>query len=224
MQAYDSVVVEADVELGGTDQTFNNLMGRELMGRRDMQKQVVIVTPLLVGLDGHEKMSKTKGNAVGVTDDPDDMFGKVMSIPDALMANYMRLLTDLPLSRIESLVDPAQTHPRDGKDVLGQVIVESFYGRDQAGAASAEFRRRFSDHKLPRDLETKTAPASPVQIVRLITHVGFAQSNSEARRLVQQGAVTFADEKVTDPNAQVRIEGDPVLQVGKRRVCRVSAQ
>ena len=224
MQAYDSVVIEADVELGGTEQTFNNLMGRDLMAKRGMARQVVMTLPLLVGLDGHEKMSKSKGNAVAVTDEPNEMFGKVMSIPDTLMENYLRLLTELPEARIRSLIDPDQTHPREAKDILARIVVESFHGAEPANLASAEFRRRFSEHKLPTDLEVKTVTKSPIGILQLITSVGFAPSNSEARRLVDQGAVTLDEAKVTDPKAQVQIIGEPVLKVGKRRVCRVKMQ
>lgn len=221
MQAYDSVVIKADVELGGTDQTFNNLMGRQLMDKQGMEKQVVLVMPILVGLDGSEKMSKSKGNYVGITDPPNDMFGKVMSIPDALMANYFNLLTDLPTDRIASLVDAGVTHPRDAKDILGRVIVEAFHNRDLANDASAEFRRRFSENQLPTDIEVKAVSASPIGILKLICEVGFAPSNSEARRLVTQGAVMFNSDKITDPQAQITIAGDAILKVGKRRVCKL---
>jgi tyrosyl-tRNA synthetase len=221
MQGYDSVAVQADVELGGTDQTFNNLMGRELQAKHGQEKQVVMVLPLLVGTDGHEKMSKSKGNYVGVTDPPDDMFGKVMSIPDDVMPNYYKLLTSLPGERITSLVDPGDTHPREAKDVLARVIVEEFHNRDAANAASEEFRKRFSEHALPTDIETRTVSTSPIGVLSLIREVGFASSNSEARRLVEQGAVTFADQKLTDATAEVTVTGEPVLRVGKRRVCKV---
>ena len=221
MQGYDSVVIEADVELGGTDQTFNNLMGRELQAKAGQEKQVVLIMPILAGLDGHEKMSKSKGNYVGVTDQPGDMFGKIMSIPDVLMPNYYQLLTDLPHERIQSLLNPQQTHPRQAKDVLGRVIVEAFHTRGAANAAAAEFRRRFREHQLPSDLETKRVSSSPISIVTLLREVGFAASNSEARRLVQQGAVSLDGEKVTDIATEPVIEGESVLKVGKRRVCKV---
>ena len=222
MQGYDSVAINADVELGGTDQTFNNLIGRELMAKHGAEKQVVMVMPILEGLDGREKMSKSKGNYVAVTDTPDDMFGKIMSIPDSLMDNYFTLLTDLPQDRIKSLLNVETTHPRKAKDVLAKIVVESFYNRDAANNASAEFTRRFAEHQLPSDIQTKTAPQSPIGIVALIRHVGFAATNSEARRLVEQGAVTFADQKLTDPKAQVTIDQETVLKVGKRRVCKVT--
>ncbi len=224
MQAYDSVVIEADVELGGTDQTFNNLMGRQLMERQGLEKQVVMVMPLLVGLDGAEKMSKSKGNYIAVLDAPDEMFGKVMSIPDRLMGNYFQLLTNLPVDRINSLLDGQATHPRDAKDVLGQVLVEEFHSAVAAQAASAEFRRRFSEGQLPSDLETITLSSAALTVVALLREANFAASNGEARRLVQQGAVTLNDEKLTDPNATVTVADEAILRVGKRRVCKVKGR
>lgn len=223
MQGYDSVVIRADVELGGTDQTFNNLVGRDLQARAGQEKQVVMVLPLLVGLDGHEKMSKSKGNYVGLTEPADGMFGKIMSIPDSLMANYFTLLTDLAPERVASLTDGSQTHPREAKDALGRMIVEAFHGPAAADAASAEFRRRFSQGQLPSDLPTHTIDraALPIDIVALLTVVNFASSKSEARRLVQQGAVTLDGSKITDPTARVDLPDEAVLQVGKRRVCRI---
>ena len=223
MQAWDSVVIEADVELGGTDQTFNCLMGRTLMEKQGMDKQVVVIMPILVGLDGTEKMSKSKGNYIGVTFDSNDMFGKVMSIPDALMPNYFELLTDLTTDRIKSLTDSSTTHPREAKDTLGKIIVECFHDAEAANAASVEFTNRFKEHELPSDIETKTIGESPIGILTLVCSVGFASSNSEARRLVTQGAVSLANEKITDPKSQVTIDGEQVLKVGKRRICKVTA-
>lgn len=221
MQAYDSVVLEADVELGGTDQTFNCLVARELMGKVGLPKQIVMVLPILVGLDGHEKMSKSKGNYVAVTDPPDDMFGKLMSIPDELMGNYYQLLTDVPAPRLSSLLDPQTTHPREAKDILARIIVEEFHGRDAANAASQEFRRRFSEHQLPSNLEEKKVSAAELGILALIKEVGFAPSASEARRLVVQGAVVLDEKKMDDPKAVVAVREGMVLRVGKRRVCRL---
>ncbi len=222
MQAYDSVVIEADVEFGGNDQTFNCLMGRDLMAKMGMQRQIVIITPILVGLDGTEKMSKSKGNYVGLTDAPDDMFGKVMSIPDDLMANYFQLLTPIPGDRVSSLLNPQTTHPREAKDTLARVIVEGFYDLNAANEASTEFRRRFAEKQLPSDLETHRVNEDELPLVQLIVTVGFAKSNGEARRLIQQGAVTWGDDKITDVGATVKVPDQPtVLKVGKRRVCRV---
>jgi tyrosyl-tRNA synthetase len=187
-----------------------------------LAKQVVMVMPILVGLDGSEKMSKSKGNYVGVCDAPADMFGKVMSIPDRLMPDYYKLLTNLPSERIQSLVDPQQTHPREAKDILARVLVEELYDRQSANAASDEFRRRFSEGQLPTDLVEHRASASPIGILKLLAEVGFAASNSEARRLVEQGAVTLDDLKVSDTKAQVALDAPVILRVGKRRVVRVT--
>ena len=192
-----------------------------MMAKHGLDKQVVVIMPLLVGLDGHEKMSKSKGNYVGVTDESNDMFGKVMSIPDVLMGNYFELLTDLPRERIQSLVDPGRTHPRKAKDILGRIIVEAFHDRKTANGASEEFRRRFRDNELPADIETRPIPTSPIGAIQLVRQVGFASSNSEARRLIEQGAVTLDDSRIDDPTARITIDGSPVLKVGKRRVCRV---
>jgi tyrosyl-tRNA synthetase len=224
MQAYDSVVIDADVELGGTDQTFNNLCGRDLMGKMGKPRQVVIVMPILVGLDGTEKMSKSKDNYVALTDPPQEMFGKVMSIPDALMPNYFTLLTPLPADRIRSLLDPSMTHPREAKDALARVIVEEFHGREAASAASGEFRRRFSEGELPSDMALHSVNGAEQPLAALIAQLGLAPSNAEARRLIQQGGVMFNGQKITDPAARVTVPSEPVvLKVGKRRICQVKA-
>lgn len=224
MQGYDSIAIEADVELGGTDQTFNCMAARELMARSGLAKQVVMVMPILAGLDGRDKMSKSKGNYVGVAENPHEMFGKLMSIPDSLMPNYFELLTDLPVDRIHSLTDAQTTHPREAKDILGRIVVEEFHGREAANHASEEFRRRFSEHQLPSDLETRPVSAARIGLLRLIVEVGFASSNSDARRLVDGGGVSLDGEKLTDPTAEIAIVGHPVLKVGKRRVCRLAVK
>ena len=221
MQGYDSVMIKADVEMGGTDQTFNCLTARELMARFDVPRQVVLIMPLLVGVDGHEKMSKTKNNAIALTEPPGEIFGKIMSIPDDVMSTYFRLCTDLPEHRIFSMLDSEQTHPREAKDALGRIIVEALYGRSDAQTVSAEFRRQFTDRQLPSEIPTHRVSRSPIRILELITHVGFASSRGDARRLIQQGAVTFADQKVSDPTAEVDINDEPILKVGKRRICTV---
>ncbi len=221
MQGYDSVVIKADVELGGTDQTFNNLVGRDLMGRYGLPKQVVMVLPILVGLDGTEKMSKSKGNYVAVTEQPHEMFGKIMSIPDALMHNYYRLLTALPEERVNSLLDSSATHPREAKDVLARVIVEEFHSASAASQASEEFRRRFSEGQLPADLETKHVAASRLGIVPLLVQVGFASSNSDAKRLVDGGGVSIDQDRVQDAKREFDLSQPRLLRVGKRRICQV---
>jgi len=223
MQGYDSVAIASDVELGGTDQTFNNLVGRDLQKAHDQPPQVVMIMPLLVGLDGVEKMSKSKGNYIGVTDEPNDMFGKVMSIPDSLMGNYFTLLTDLDEQRIGELVDGDRTHPRQAKAELARRIVGRYHGPAAAEAAAAEFDRVFSARKLPTDMPELPLPPGGVNIVTLVVTAGFAQSNGEARRLIQQNAVSIDGEKITDVDARIDDADGKILRVGKRRFTRLVA-
>lgn len=226
MQAYDSVVVQSDVELGGTDQTFNNLCGRDLMPRYKLAPQIVLVMPILVGLDGVEKMSKSKNNYIGVHDAPNDMFGKVMSIADHLMPNYFELLTQTPKAQYEEWLDATRHSPRDTKERLGRSIVDAFHGADAATAAAEEFRKRFTEGALPSEIELKQVPAGEHLLVTLLSNLDFASSSSEARRLITQGGVRVDLHKVSDLQARVMIEAgtDVLVQVGKRRVCRVTAQ
>jgi len=221
MQGYDSVCIDADVELGGTDQTFNNLVGRQLQENAGKKPQIVVIMPILVGLDGTEKMSKSKGNYIGVTDTPNDMFGKIMSIPDTLMRNYFTLLTDMPAQKIDVLVDPEQTHPKQAKVQLGKLIVEQYHGHDAADAAAAEFDRVFAKGNVPADMEEIRVESAEIGIIDLVVTAGFAKSKGEARRLITQNAVSLDDEKLTDPHAQVTLEAGQVLKVGKRRFGRI---
>ncbi|MGB2822298.1 MAG: tyrosine--tRNA ligase, partial [Phycisphaerae bacterium] len=220
MQGYDSVCIRADVELGGTDQTFNNLVGRQLQANAGQPPQIVMIMPILVGLDGVEKMSKSLGNYIAVTDEPNDMFGKVMSIPDKLMSNYFTLLTELGPEEIDALLDPDQMHPRDAKVRLGKLIVEEYHGPGAAEAAAAEFDRVFSQGDVPTDMPEVAVPGRPIAIVDLIVGAGLAESNSKARRLVEQNAVSIDGAKVTDINAEVTPAAGQVLKVGKRRFAR----
>jgi len=221
MQAYDSVCIEADVELGGTDQTFNNLCGRDIQRAYGQKPQIVLIMPILVGLDGEIKMSKSKDNYVGVTDEPGDMFGKIMSIPDALMANYYTLLTDLPADEIDALVDGDQTHPREAKAKLAGMIVERFHDADAATAAAAEFDKVFKERQAPTDMPEIAVPAGKVGIIALVTSAGFARSNGEARRLIKQNAVSLDGKKITDTDAVITPADGQVLRVGKRRFGKV---
>ncbi|MGC8552669.1 MAG: tyrosine--tRNA ligase [Phycisphaerae bacterium] len=226
MQGWDSVMVRADVELGGTDQTFNNLVGRDLQIAQSQKPQIVMIMPILTGTDGRQKMSKSLGNYVGVADAPNEQFGKTMSIPDELMPQWFNLCTPLPADRIQSLIDPAQTHPREAKEVLGRLIVEQFHSAPAAQSAAEDFRRRFAGGELPSEIAQHVISAALLKdgrigVLTLIKEAGFAPSTSEARRLVEGGGVVFAGRKISDPKEQLAIEGGPVLQVGKRRVCRV---
>jgi tyrosyl-tRNA synthetase len=224
MQGYDSVCVSADVELGGTDQTFNNLVGRGMQEKAGQKPQIVLIMPILVGLDGTEKMSKSKGNYIGITDEPNDMFGKVMSIPDSLMANYYTLLTDVPADEVAVLCDGEQTHPRQAKAKLGQLIVEQYYGSEAAQAAEAEFSRIFSDGANPTDMPEIPVPAGGVKLVDLMVSAGFAKSKGEARRLISQNAVSIDDTKITDVETVVTPDSGEVLKVGKRRFGKLVAE
>jgi tyrosyl-tRNA synthetase len=214
MQGYDSVMVKSDVELGGTDQTFNNLVGRDIQKAFGQKPQVVITTPILVGLDGKEKMSKSKGNYVGVADEPNDMFGKIMSISDNMMQNYFTLLTDLPGEKITELLDPDKTHPKEAKVLLGKTIVAQFYGKAAADAAAEEFDRVFAKKQKPDDMPQWPLPPEPISLKRLLVSCGAVTSSSEAKRMVVQGAVLIDGVKTIDPNQEITPAGQ-VVRVGK---------
>jgi tyrosyl-tRNA synthetase len=215
MQGYDSVMVKSDVELGGTDQTFNNLVGRDIQRAYGEKPQVVITTPILVGLDGKEKMSKSKGNYVGVTDEPKEMFGKIMSISDNMMENYFTLLTDLPGDKVTELLDSGKTHPKEAKVLLGKTIVAQFYGKTAADAAAEEFDRVFAKKQKPDDMPQWPLPPEPISVKRLLVSCGAVASASEAKRMVAQGAVSIDGLKIIDPNQQITPVDGQVVRVGK---------
>jgi tyrosyl-tRNA synthetase len=221
MQGYDSVAIKSDVELGGTDQTFNNLVGRDIQRAYDQQPQVVMTMPILVGLDGKEKMSKSKGNYVGVTDQPNDMFGKIMSISDEMMENYFTLLTDLPASQIAEFTDPSKTHPKEAKVLLGKTIVEQFYNEATAQLAAAEFEKVFANKQLPDDIPEFRLPAEPISVKQLLLACKLVETGGEAKRMCSQSAVTINGQKITDPSAEITPKKGTVIQVGKRRFAKV---
>jgi tyrosyl-tRNA synthetase len=225
MQGYDSLQVRADVELGGTDQTFNLLVGRELQRDEGIEPQVCITLPLLLGLDGTQKMSKSLKNYVGVHEPPRDMFGKLMSLPDALMRDYFSLLTDLGSAEIDGLLGPG-THPRDAKQRLAEEIVAAHHGQDAARHEAAEFRRVFSQRQLPSDapdlrLDPQDLSEGQIGLLLLLRKAGFASSNSDARRLIIQGGVSLDGETICDPNATVAPRDGTVLRAGKWRFARL---
>jgi len=229
MQGWDSVMIKSDVELGGTDQTFNNLVGRDLQESEGQPPQIVLIMPILVGTDGVQKMSKSLGNYIGVAEPASEQFGKAMSIPDTLMDNWFRMITPLPDARIKSLIDPAVTHPREAKEVLARTIVEQYHSAADAEKAAEDFRKRFTEGQVLADTQTKTIAAASLKdgqigIMNLIKEVGFAPSTSEAKRLIQGGAVSFAGAKIADFKTQVAIKGDEILQVGKLKVCKLKIQ
>ncbi|MHC4572483.1 MAG: tyrosine--tRNA ligase [Planctomycetota bacterium] len=223
MQGYDSVIVKSDVELGGTDQTFNNLIGRDIQRAYGQTPQVVITTPILVGLDGKEKMSKSLGNYIGVTDEPGDMFGKVMSISDEMMEDYFTLLTDLPAEKITELVNPHKTHPKEAKVQLAKTIVAQFHNEATAQLAATQFDKVFAQGQLPDDIpEIKTA-AKPIMASKLLVHCKLVSSSSEAKRMIKtQLAVSVNGSKISDPNAKITPTEGMVIQVGKRKFAKLT--
>lgn len=230
MQGHDSVEVRADVELGGTDQTFNLLMGRKLQEDEGMAPQVCLTTPLIPGLDGVEKMSKSLGNAIGVRESPDDMFGKTMSIPDALMKSWFENITGLPAGEIAKLCDPARTSPREAKDRLAQEVVAMFHGRNAAAAASAEFLKRFRDKELPADMPVHSRSRPNMTLETLLLETRLAYSTSEVRRLMGQNGFrvippggSIADAAIkTDPKEVCNLPSGTILMAGKRRFVRLA--
>jgi len=223
MQGYDSVALRADLELGGTDQKFNLLVGRELQKEYGQEPQCILTMPLLVGLDGVEKMSKSKGNTVGITDAPAEMFGKLMSISDDLMWTYYELLSS---SSIEALARlraecAAGRNPRDAKVQLAAEMVERFHGRSAAAAAHESFEARFARGALPQDLPEVTVAGAPLPIAQLLRQTQLVASASEAVRNIEQGGVRVDGERVSDRTLRLAA-GTYVVQVGKRRAARVT--
>ena len=225
MQGYDSVALKADVELGGTDQTFNLLMGRELQRNAGQSPQCVVTMPLLEGLDGVEKMSKSKGNTVGITDAPEDMFGKLMSISDTLMWRYYLLLSRRSLLEIEALQAEAQAgrNPRDIKVDLALELVERFHSRSAALAALASFEARFKQGEVPSDLALIRLGAGPLGVVQVLKQAGLVPSNAEAFRNIEQGGVRVDGSRVEDRGLSLQA-GQYVVQVGKRRFAKVEIE
>ena len=216
LQGWDSVMIDADVEMGGSDQLFNNLVGREFQKEEQKEAQVVIVTPLLVGTDGHIKMSKSKGNYIAVNDPPagqDGMFGKIMSLPDALMESYFQLLTDEPLDqvRLEML-----GKPRDTKIRLAKKIITWLHSAEAADAAEAEFVKVFSKKEVPDEMPEFQVGRGPHKIAPLLVVVKLAASNSEAIRKIREGAVSMDGQKVTDVQMQIVVEKPIVLKLGRK--------
>ena len=223
-QGYDSVAMKCDVELGGHDQIFNLLVGRDLMKEAGMEPQVVLTVPLLVGTDGHEKMSKSLGNAIAVEDSPRDIYGKTMSIPDTLMWDWALLLTDLPAAEIaerKRRMAAGELHPKTVKQELARTLVAQFQGAAAAAEAHAEFERIFAGGGAPDDLE-ELRGAAGTALQKLLVETGLAPSGNEARRLLGQGAVLIDGERASDPALVLAARSEPyLLKVGKRRFARL---
>ncbi len=233
MQAYDSVVIKADVELGGTDQLFNLLAGRELMEKMGMEPQVCLTLPLLEGTDGVKKMSKSYGNYIGLTDEPQDIFGKVMSIPDEIMVKYFRLASTVAvdeIDRIEAGLAAGELHPNKVKRALAANIVEAYYDQAAAVAAEEHFDTVFKNHEMPDDIPDFAADLTPndeglVYVAKLIADAGLAQSVGEARRLIDGGGVKVNGEPLAPKayNVEPSLLEGAVVQVGKRKFVRLVA-
>lgn len=232
MQGWDSVNIQADLELGGTDQTFNNLVGRDLQRTAGQEPQVVMITPILVGLDGTEKMSKSLGNYVGVTEPAHDMFGKLMSVPDSIMANYYILLTGVPETEVRTLTDPRKTHPMEAKKRLAVEVTAHFHSREAAERAREEWekihQKKASTGELvvPEDTPTVRLGGDVVKdgqagALKLIVACGFAASNSDARRLVAESGIRLNGELISDPLGSVAVKSGDILQRGKRKFVRI---
>ncbi|WP_435017264.1 tyrosine--tRNA ligase [Tundrisphaera sp. TA3] len=227
MQGWDSVEIRADVELGGTEQLFSLLLARDLQATRDLRPQTAITMPILVGTDGSKKMGKSLSNYIGVAETPENMFGKVMSLPDGPMRMYFTLLTETPLAEVDALLAPG-VNPRDAKEVLGKAIVAQYHGQAAADAAADAFRRR--SLKLDPDVIPETTlridgawPTAPVPLPRLLVALGLEKSTSDARRVIAQGGVKIGPDRavITDAKAEIDAADGLIVRVGKLKIVRI---
>ncbi len=226
MQAYDSVAIKADVEIGATEQKFNLLTGREIQQDYGVTPQLILTLPVLVGLDGHQRMSKSIGNYIGIDEPPREMFGKIMSIPDSLIYSYFELVTDIALDKlteIKAQLEDISNNPMTLKKMLGVEIVSMYHSGEAGKEACEEFERVFSKKEIPEDIPefNISALTGKVWIVRLLTETGLAKSNGEARRLIQGGGIYIDGQTVTDENMEVEVADGMLLRAGKRRFLKL---
>ncbi len=224
VQAYDSVMIKADVELGGTDQLFNLLLGRELQKTYNQEPQIVMTLPLIEGLDGVNKMSKSLGNYIGVSEPAREIYGKAMSVSDELMWRYFSLILCMPqdeIAKIKKAVETGARHPRDVKDELARKLVAKFHDEAAAAQASEEFKRIFSQNQLPDDVPEVALAGEKSGIVDLLVNAKLAPSRGEARRLIEQGGVKIDDEKVSDIHAEIPLKTGMIIRAGKRKFAKI---
>lgn len=223
-QAYDSVAIKADVELGGTDQLFNLLVGRKIQEEFNQKPQIVMTMPIIEGTDGKLKMSKSYDNYIAFTDEPNDMYGKIMSIPDTLIIKYMRLLTDIPEDEVknyEKLMEESKINPRDVKMRLAREIVSFFYDEEKAKLAEENFVKVFRKKEIPDEMPECTIDKGEINIVDLVSKANPSMSKSEIKRIIKQGGVYFDGNRITDFKEIVKIENEHVLRVGKRKFFKI---
>lgn len=223
MQGHDSVEINADIELGGSEQLFNLMMGRRLQEAAGQEPQVCVTLPILRGLDGKRRMGKSLGNYIGVGESSDQQFGKTLSIPDDLMKEWFTLLTDRPVAEIETLADAAKSHPMVAKKTLARDIVKFYHGADASTAAQANFEKQFGDKKDPDNIPEVALPAGEIGLLQLLVKVGFCKSNNEARQKVTEGAVSIGPDrtKITDGKAIVKVEDGLVVRLGSKKIVRL---
>ncbi len=225
MQGYDSVALETDIEIGGTDQTFNLLVGRHLQRERNLPAQVIMTFPLLEGLDGVQKMSKSLGNYIGINDEPKEMYGKTMSVPDELMLRYYQLTTDISPEELQALtagLADGSVHPRDAKMRLAHRLVRMYHGEEAANEAEQHFRTVFQQGDLPEDIPEVVWTGEPkANIIDLLQAAKLVSTRSEGRRMVEQGAVRVNQERVEDSWQEFSLESELIIQVGKRRFAKL---
>jgi tyrosyl-tRNA synthetase len=232
VQGYDSVALEADVELGGTDQKFNLLVGRTIQREYGQEPQVILTMPILEGVDGVQKMSKSLGNHIGINEPPDEIYGKTMSIADELLWKYFALATDVAEAEIEEMhkrVESGEIHPKEAKQRLAREIVTLYHGPDAARDAQVRFEKVFARKELPDEMPRLLLRSSDMSngkmwIVKMLVMAGFADSNGEARRLIQQGGVRINQQEITLDNSDISIQDGDVLQAGKRRFARIAIE
>ena len=221
MQAYDSIQLHSDVEIGGTDQKFNMLAGRNLQKKMGETQQDIITIKLLVGTDGKEKMSKSLGNYIAITDAPGDMFGKIMSIPDSLIMDYYELCTEISDDELKNIESKISSNPRDTKAELAKIIVAMYHSKDDAGKAAGEFDRVFKNRERPSEMPEIKIKLSECKLEELLVKCELAASKSEARRLIEQGAVEIDGKKIIVPEESIQIKDEMIVQVGKRRFVKI---